>query len=299
MSLPKELLSKVYTIELVTKRKIRDQMVGIHKSVFLDEGFDFEGYREYSRGDDVKKIDHHLFARIHDKAYIKRLREEKQVTVWILADLSSSIKFGYQDLSKKELLIKSIAHIGFSAIHNQDPVGLIIFTNKIEKFFMPKSGREWIVYLLNKIWDFSSSSEETDIAFALKKARSFFKGSPMVLLLSDFLDKNCLEKDSVFWKQVGAIVGSHDLIPVVFEEDPSFLLDTSGNLRLKDLESGKEISFHLSKKNREKFIKEIEQRHLMLRNLFKEAKARAIFLKKEEDISKFLKFFLYRKRGKG
>jgi len=294
MSIPKELLKRIYEIEIIVKKKVGNLNPGSHQSIFLGEGFDFEEYREYSAGDDVKKIDWHLVARIPYKVYRRCYKESKQLTIWILADSSPSLMFGYKDLTKKELLVKAAAYLGFSAAHDLDKVGLITFTRKIKEVLVPKSGKDWVYYILDRIWN-SNYSEGTDIVSATRKAKNYLKGSVMVFLLSDFLDENCLKVDSDFWKEIEKLASSCDLIPVVFEEDSSFLLEKRGNIRLKDLESNEEYIFQLSKRNRDKFRKKIQQRHNALRNQFIKAGTRAIFIKSEADFDKFLKFFLIRK----
>ncbi len=298
MKIPKELLKSLYQIEIITKQKISEVNSGAHRSIFLGQGFDFEEHREYSPGDDVRNIDWNLAARFPDKVYRKCFREQKQLTTWILADLSGSTRFGYSDLTKRELLVKSAAYLGFSAAHELDKVGLVVFTNKIKKWLIPKSGKDWVWHILDKIWSFSCVSEKTDITSALKKAKNYFRGSTMVFLLSDFLDKNCLNRNSIFWEEIRNIAGRHDLIPIVLDEDESFFLNVRGNIKLRDLETGKMINYHLSKKNRDKFVKRIEERHSILRRLFIESGTRAIFVKQKQDLDKFLKFFLIRKRGK-
>jgi uncharacterized protein (DUF58 family) len=298
MSLPKELLAKVYEIEIITKKRTDDLNPGSHPSVFLGEGFDFEEHREYSPGDDIKKIDWHLLARIPDKVYVKYYRETKQLTIWILADLSASMRFGFADLTKKELMIKSMAYLGFSAAHELDKVGAILFAEKIKKQLRPKNSKSWVHYMLNETWDFSCS-KNTDIVKSLKEARNYLRKSDIVFLLSDFLDNDCLKHDSSFWQEIRNMVGLHDLIPVVLEEDESFLLNVEGNLSLKDLESGKRINFRASNKNRDEFIKTLQERHKILRKLFIESGTRAIFIKSDVDMDKFLKFFLIRKKRRG
>ena len=298
MSLPKELLAKIYEIEIITKKRTDDLNPGSHPSVFLGEGFDFEEHREYFPGDDIKKIDLHLLARIPDKVYVKYYRETKQLTIWILADLSASMRFGFADLTKKELMIKSMAYLGFSAAHELDKVGAILFADKIKKQLRPKNSKSWVHYMLNEAWDFSCS-KNTDIVKSLKEARNYLRKSDIVFLLSDFLDNDCLKHDSGFWQEIRNMVGFHDLIPVVLEEDESFLLNVEGNLSLKDLESGKRINFRASNKNRDEFIKMLQERHGILRKLFIESGTRAIFIKGDVDIDKFLKFFLIRKKRRG
>ena len=298
MSLPKELLAKIYEIEIITKKRTDDLNPGSHPSVFLGEGFDFEEHREYFPGDDIKKIDWHLLARIPDKVYVKYYRETKQLTIWILADLSASMRFGFADLTKKELMIKSMAYLGFSAAHELDKVGAILFADKIKKQLRPKNSKSWVHYMLNEAWDFSCS-KNTDIVKSLKEACNYLRKSDIVFLLSDFLDNDCLKHDSGFWQEIRNMVGIHDLIPVVLEEDESFLLNVEGNLSLKDLESGKRINFRASNKNRDEFIKMLQERHGILRKLFIESGTRAIFIKSDVDMDKFLKFFLIRKKRRG
>lgn len=298
MSMPQELLRKVYEIEIIAKKEVRELFPGVHESVFLGEGFNFAKHREYQPGDDVKSIDWHLMARFPDKVYVRLFKKYKHMTIWILVDVSNSNRFGFSDLTKRELLIKLIAFLGFSAVARLDNVGLIAFTNKIKKQLAPKSGKGWVYYVLEEIWRLLDKSGKTDIVFSLKKARNFIGESDMVVLASDFLDDNCFKRDSSFWKEIRNITGRHDLIPVVLEEDESFLLDVKGNTRLRDLESEKSVNFYLSPKNRAELKKETEEKHQILRDGFMESNARAIFIKEEADLRKLMKFFLIRKRGK-
>lgn len=295
MNIPKELLAKVYEIEIITKKRINELNPGSHQSVFLGDGFDFEEHREYSPGDDVKKIDWHLLARIPDKVYVKYYCETKQLTLWIIADLSASIRFGYSDLTKKELMIKAMAYLGFSAVHELDKIGAIFFTDKVKKQLVPKSSKGWVHHMLNETWNFSGP-ENTNIVRGLRQARNYLRGSDMVILISDFLDDSCMKQNSGFWQEIEAIVGSHDFIPIVLEEDEAFLLNAKGLIRLKDLETGKSVKFYLSAKNREEFKRELDKRHEILRSRFIESGTRAIFIRRDEDMDKFLKFFLIRKK---
>lgn len=298
MKIPQELLKKIYEIEIIAKKQVNELFPGVHESVFLGGGFNLVRHKEYEPGDDVIDIDHYLLARFPDKVYVTLFRKQKHMTIWVLADVSSSSRFGFSGLTKRELLVKSAAFLGFSAITRLDNVGLIAFTNKIEKQLFPKSGKGWIYYLLEEIWRLSSKPERTDIATSLKKARNFFRESDMVVLISDFLDDNCFKRDSSFWKEIRNISGRYDLIPVVLEENELFLLDAKGQIRLRDLETGKDIKFYSSPKNRAEFKKEVEKRRDILRSRFMKLNARAIFIREEADLRKFFKFFQIRKRSK-
>lgn len=298
MKIPKELLRKIYEIEIIAKKDVSELFPGVHESVFLGGGFNLVRHKEYEPGDDVIDIDQHLFARFPDKVYVTLFRKQKHMTIWIVADVSSSSRFGFGELTKRELLVKSAAFLGFSASTVLDNIGLIAFTNKVKKHLAPKSGKGWVYYMLEELWRLSTESGKTDIASSLKKARNFFGESDMVVLISDFLDSNCFKRDSSFWQEVRTVAGRHDLIPVVLEEDDSFLLNAKGHIRLRDLETGKDVKIYSSSKSQEEFKKELERRHETLRSWFMESNARAMFIKREADLRKFHKFFLIRKRSK-
>ncbi len=298
MNMPRELLKGIYEIEIIAKRQSEELFPGIHESAFLGDGYNPVIHKEYEPGDNVRNIDWHAFARSPDKIDVIQFREYKYMTIWILADVSGSVRFGFDNLSKRELLVKAAAFIGISAAITLDNVGLVAFSNKLNKRLIPKNSKDWVYYLLDQIWKFSKRTTKTSIGPCLKKSRRYFKEHSMVFLISDFLDPDCSKKNSFFWEQAKKIAERHDLIPVVLDENPNFLLNTKGNVRLRDIESGKNVKVKLSANSRKKFEKELEQRRSFIKNSFMEFGVRPIFIRQESDLRKPMKFFLIRKRGK-
>jgi len=298
VNIPKELLRKIYEIEIIAKHDVMELFPGVHESVFLGGGFNLVRHKEYEPGDSVMDIDQHLYARCPDKVYVTLFTKLKHMNIWIFADVSSSGRFGFGDLTKRELLVKSAAFLGFSASVVLDNIGLIAFTNKVKKQLVPKSGKGWVYHMLGEIWRLSNDSGKTDIAASLKKAKNFLGESDMVVLISDFLDDNCFKRNSPFWHEIRTIAGRHDLIPVVLEEDDSFLMGAKGHITLRDLETGRDVKFYSSPKSCKELKEELEKRHEILRSWFMESNARAIFIKREAHLRKFHKYFLIRKRSK-
>lgn len=297
-SLPLHLLEDIIELDLVVKERAKELYIGIYSSVYKGTGFDFEEHKEYEPGiDEVRRIDWKVTARDPKKIWVKRFTEEKRLTVWIVADLTDSMKFGFQGMTKKELLTKTAAIIGFSAVHEQNKVGLIIITDRVEETIMPQSSTAHIYRILEDIWSFKCIREETNITKALEEAQIYFKESDMIFSISDFMDCQCFQKDSAFWKQVEELSFRRDLIPIVLDEDRSlFLRNATGNIVLQDLESGKRITLQLSDKSRKLFAKKIEERYWLFKNAFMEVDSRPIFIVRKENLEKLLKFFLIRKQ---
>jgi len=298
MNILQGILEDIIQLELTIRKYVKELNAGIRPSVYKGIGFDFEEYKEYEPGiDDVRRIDWNLVARNPKKVYVKRFREEKRLTVWIMADLTDSMKFGFRDSTKKELLTKAAATIGFSATHEQDRVGLIILTDKVEKTLMPRSGRTHVYRLLEEIWGFDSSNRQTDLAKGLEEGKFYLKPSNMVFLLSDFADYQCFQIGSNFWRHAEEVSFRRDLIPVVLDEDKSFLPNNAqGNITIKDLESGKKRILQLSKKSYEEFLKKTQERYWMLKKSFMEFGVRPMFVAEDKNLDKLFKFFLFRKR---
>ena len=190
--LTKELLKQVRQIEIRTKGLVNQVFSGEYHSVFKGRGMEFSEVREYQFGDDIRNIDWNVTARF-GHPYIKVFEEEREMTVMLLVDVSGSKEFGTQEKSKQELATEICAVLAFSAIQNNDKVGVIFFSDIIEKFIPPKKGKSHILMIIRDLLDFQPQSKGTDIGLALKYFTNVIKKRSTSFLISDFVDEKNYE----------------------------------------------------------------------------------------------------------
>ena len=184
--IPKEILKKVRRIEITTKRMVTDVFAGEYESVFKGRGMEFDEVREYQPGDDIRSIDWNVTART-GHPYVKKFVEERELTVIFLVDASASGKFGTVDKMKNELAAEVCAVLAFSAIRNKDKVGLIIFTDTVEKFVPPKKGNIHVLRVIRELLYFKPRGTGTDIGVALEYLNKVTTRRAVTFLVSDFL----------------------------------------------------------------------------------------------------------------
>jgi len=232
--LSKDLIKKIRQIQIRTSHQITEVMAGEYKSAFKGRGMEFDEVRLYQPGDDIKSIDWNVTARTGE-AYVKRFVEERELTVMLMVDASSSGLFGSGHRSKNEVAAEIAALLAYSAIRNNDRVGLIIFTDQIEKFVPPKKGRSHVLRVIREILFFSSPEHNTtDISAALEYLRKVCNRRSVVFLISDFLCEN-------YEKPMQLISKKHDLIPVTITDPREKELPDVGFLELMDAETGEMI----------------------------------------------------------
>ena len=181
-----EMLKKVRQIEIRTNRQVSDALAGAYHSVFKGRGMDFEEAREYQFGDEIRSIDWNVTART-GKAHVKKYREERELTMMIVVDLSASGGFGSGGESKREIAAEIAATLAFSASRNGDKVGLVLFTKEAEHIIPPRKGRRHILRIIRDVLAFSPQYKGTDISAALDKVNRMLKRKTIVALVSDFL----------------------------------------------------------------------------------------------------------------
>jgi len=283
-----ELLRKVRRIQIKTKRLVDEAIGGDYHSIFKGRGLEFAEVREYVPGDDVRTIDWNVTARMN-YPFVKRFKEERELTIMLLVDISPSMDFGNSEKLKRELLAEISALIGFSAMENNDRVGLIAFSDKVEKFITPKKGSKQVLMIVRDILE-AKSDGKTDIKTALEYFLKVQKKRCVVFVLSDFHARG-------FEKQLALASLKHDVIPVriysSFEVDPP-----KGVFRVIPLEGERSVILDFSsKKVRENFKKNVELRDEYLFNLFKKYGMDYLNIETNDDIFKsFHKFFNMRKR---
>jgi len=232
--IPREILRQVRRIQILTTRMVNDVLAGAYHSTFKGRGMEFEEVREYVPGDDVRAIDWNVTART-GLPYVKKFVEERELTVMLLVDASSSGRFGTVGKTKAQIAAELCAVLAFSAIRNNDNVGLIIFTDRIEKFLPPKKGRSHVLRVIREVLYFEPEGTGTDIAGALEYLEKVTHRKTVAFLVSDFLAEG-------YEHALAIAARGHDLVPITITDPREIELPAIGLLQLEDAETGEIIT---------------------------------------------------------
>ncbi len=230
--IPREILRKVRRIEIRTNRVVNESLAGRYSSVFRGRGMEFSEVREYQVGDDVRSIDWNVTSRM-GHPYIKKHVEERELTVMLAVDCSASDRFGTAGQSKGEIAAEVAALIAFTAIKNNDRVGLLLFTDQVELFVPPAKGVEHVLRVVREILIFRPRHTGTSLALGLDTLNHLQRKRAVAFLISDFLDRG-------YERQLRLTARRHDLIAVTLEDPRERELPRLGLLRLRDAETGQE-----------------------------------------------------------
>ena len=230
--IPKRILQKVKHIEIRTKGLVNDLFGGEYHSVFKGQGMTFSEVREYYPGDDIRMIDWNVTAR-NNAPFIKVFEEERELTVYVLVDISSSGGFGTLNYLKSDISAELASVLGFSAINNQDKVGLILFSSKVEKYIPPKKNKSHILRLIREILFHKSSNSGTCIESALDFLMNVASRKSVVFLISDFLDDG-------YWKSLKLVNKKHDLIGIRISDPAEERIPDIGLVKILDPELNEE-----------------------------------------------------------
>ncbi len=243
----REILRKVRQVEIRSRRFVTETMGGAYHSVFKGQGMDLEDVREYATGDDVRDIDWNITAKM-DKPFVKKYREERELTIMLCVDLSASGNFGSTDQSKRDIAAELASVLAFSATRNNDKVGLLLFTDKIEKVILPKKGRQHVLRVIREVLFFEPTNSGTNIVLALNTLNKILRRKSILFLLSDFLTEDSLSwiRPSIttygdLFKTVTLTNKRHDLICVEISDPREFELPNVGIINLEDAESGETV----------------------------------------------------------
>ncbi len=228
-----ELLKRVRQIEIKTRGLSSNIFAGQYHSAFKGRGMAFSEVREYQYGDDVRDIDWNVTARF-DKPFIKVFEEERELTVMLMVDVSNSLDFGTSKQMKKDMVAEIAATIAFSAIQNNDKIGVIFFSDKIEKFIPPKKGRKHILYIIRELLDFKPESKRTDLRCAIEYLTNVLKKRCTAFMLSDFID------DNDFKNALTVANRKHDVVAVQVYDKRMEELPDVGLMLVCDAETGHE-----------------------------------------------------------
>jgi uncharacterized protein (DUF58 family) len=228
-----ELLKKVRKIEIKTRGLSRNIFAGEYHSAFKGRGMTFSEVREYQYGDDIRDIDWNVTAR-HNHPYVKVYEEERELTVMLLIDVSGSRLFGAQGVEKREMIAEIAATLAFSATQNNDKIGVIFFSSKIEKFIPPKKGLRHILYIIRELLDFTPEENGTDVGHALRYLTDALKKRCTTFVISDFIDSHN------YYQPMSIASNKHDVTAIqVYDKRDTDIPDV-GLVRMRDLERGTE-----------------------------------------------------------
>ena len=238
--IPKQILKKVKQVEIRTRGLVNDLFGGEYHSVFKGRGMAFSEVREYQPGDDIRLIDWNVTAR-NGSPFIKIFEEERELTVYLLVDISKSGEFGSQNQLKLEFGAEIASVLGFSAIKNNDKVGLILFSNDIEKYVVPKKGKSHVLRVIRELLYNEPKGNRTSIKNVLDYLLKVAKRKSVVFLISDFIDDD-------YWASLKIVNRKHDLIGIRLFDPAEKLLPDIGVIKVRDPESGS--SFWIDTSNR-------------------------------------------------
>ena len=241
MNDPKEILRKIRRLELRTRRLVESSFAGQYQSVFKGRGMNFEEVRPYSPGDEIRSIDWNVTARTGEP-YIKKFTEEREMTVMILLDVSASGNFGSVEESKREMAAEIAAILAFSAIHNNDKVGLLLFSDRVELFIPPKKGRHHILRLIREMLYFEPVGRGTDLSGALEYLNKVVTRRSLLFLVSDFLSPD-------FSRPLTVTAKRHDTVALRVVDPAEETLPDVGVVLLEDPETGEQIEVDTSRRS--------------------------------------------------
>ena len=285
-----ELLKRVRKIEIKTRGLSKNIFAGEYHSAFKGRGMTFSEVREYQYGDDIRNIDWNVTAR-HNRPYVKIFEEERELTVMLMIDVSASRNFGAISKLKKNQITEIAAVLAFSAIQNNDKIGVIFFSDKIEKFIPPKKGRTHILHIIRELIDFYPEDKQTDIEQALEYMTNSIKKRCTCFVISDFID----EHD--FAHALAIANRKHDVVALRVYDPRENQLPPVGMMYLRDAETGEQMWVDTSdKKLREAYEKYAFVREKELDAIFKRSGVDVANIRSDEDYVRAL-ITLFKKRA--
>ncbi len=285
-----EIIKKVRKIEIKARGLSSNIFAGQYHSAFKGRGMAFSEVREYQFGDDVRDIDWNVTARFH-RPYVKVFEEERELTVMLLIDVSGSLDFGTQRQMKRDMVTEIAATLAFSAIQNNDKIGVVFFSDRIEKYIPPKKGRKHILYIIREMLDFKAESRRTDVRGALEFMTSVAKRRCTAFVLSDFFDR----KD--FLQPLTICNRKHDVVAIQVYDQRAKMLPDVGLMRVVDAETGHEQYIDTSSRRlRESHTQYFMRRQNVLTETFNKSNVDHVSIATNEDFVKAL-LMLFKQRS--
>ena len=285
-----EIIKKVRKIEIKARGLSSNIFAGQYHSAFKGRGMAFSEVREYQFGDDVRDIDWNVTARFH-RPYVKVFEEERELTVMLLIDVSGSLDFGTQKQMKRDMVTEIAATIAFSAIQNNDKIGVVFFSDKIEKYIPPKKGRKHILYIIREMLDFQPESKRTDVKQAVEFLSSVQKRRTTAFILSDFYVRND------FLQSLQICNRKHDVVAIQVYDQRAKDLPDVGLMKVVDAETGFEQYVDTgSKRLRQAYHRYWMTRQAELQDTFNKSNVDSVSIATNEDFVKSL-LMLFKQRS--
>ena len=285
-----EIIKKVRKIEIKARGLSSNIFAGQYHSAFKGRGMAFSEVREYQFGDDVRDIDWNVTARFH-RPYVKVFEEERELTVMLLVDVSGSLDFGTQKQMKRDMVTEIAATIAFSAIQNNDKIGVVFFSDKIEKYIPPKKGRKHILYIIREMLDFHPESKRTDVKQAVEFLSSVQKRRTTAFILSDFYARNDFQQSLQIANR------KHDVVAIQVYDQRARELPDVGLMKVVDSETGFEQYVDTSSKRlRESYRKYWQGRQSQLLETFNKSNVDNVSIATNEDFVKAM-LMLFKQRS--
>ena len=285
-----EIIKKVRKIEIKTRGLSSNIFAGQYHSAFKGRGMAFSEVREYQFGDDVRDIDWNVTARFH-RPYVKVFEEEREMTVMLMIDVSGSLDFGTQKQMKRDMVTEIAATLAFSAIQNNDKIGVIFFSDKIEKYIPPKKGRKHILYIIREMLDFEPESKRTDVKQAIEFLSSVQKRRTTAFILSDFYVRGD------FLQSLQIANRKHDVVAIQVYDQRAKELPDVGLMKVVDAETGFEQYIDTSSKRlRQAYQRYWMNRQAELQDTFNKSNVDNVSIATNEDFVKSL-LMLFKQRS--
>jgi uncharacterized protein (DUF58 family) len=277
-----DLLKRVRRIEIKSRGLSQNIFAGQYHTAFKGKGMAFSEVREYQFGDDIRSIDWNVTARFNHP-YVKIFEEEREMTVMLLIDVSGSRMFGTEHQLKQNMITEMAATLAFSAIQNNDKIGVIFYSDKLEKFIPPKKGKKHILYIIRELIDFQPENTKTDLSGALKYMTSVIKKRCTAFVLSDFIDPNSFQTDLTIANR------KHDVVAIQVFDKRETQLPSVGLIHIKDAETGEERQIDTSSaKVRATYRRWWEKQQESLQDAFQKSKVDSVSVSTDQDYVKAL-----------
>ena len=284
-----DILKRIRKIEITTKNMVNEMFSGEYHSLFKGQGLEFSEVREYQMGDSFRQIDWNVTAKMRHP-YIKKFEETRELNVMFLVDASASTIFGTKNSLKSEYITEITAVLSFSALSNNDKVGLMLFTDEVEKYLPPRKGSKYALRMIRDILYFEPKHTQTDIAKAAEYIYRVTKKKSIIFVISDFSD----EKD--YWSPLKLLAKKHDLIAIRITDKAETELPKAGLIYFSDPETGKKVAINTSsKKIRREYYNLAMKEEEDLKEKFKRSRIDFINLQTDQNyVKELLKFFKLR-----
>lgn len=287
--LTKDIIKQVRQIEIKTRGVVNEVFSGEYHSVFKGRGMEFSEVREYQIGDDIRNIDWNVTARL-GHPFVKVFEEERELTLILLVDLSGSQNFGSHKKTKQQIATEISAILAFSALKNNDKVGLILFTDTIEKFVPPRKGKSHVLRIIREVLSFEPQGNKTSIKSALEFFNSTIKKRSIVFLISDFIDTG-------FEKILKIVSKKHDLVSLVLKDKRELDIPPIGLVSFMDNETGDiRIVDTSNRKIQSALLTKIKEKETNLKQLFKTGGIDSVYIDNENYVKSLVEFFKLREK---